>query len=113
MARKPADRTEGWKDDPKNPEFERYWRGKYWSEIRRPKNPEAWEAGQQAGKVKLSPVAPTPSGTAPIPGAGDGPLPTSPPAPPAGWYPDQIDPSRERYWTGTNWTYEVRPKQIR
>lgn len=37
MANKPDDRSAGWKPDPKDPALERYWRGSYWSEIRRPK----------------------------------------------------------------------------
>lgn len=112
MAKKPADREEGWKDDPKDPELERYWRGKYWSEIRRPKNPETFAARQEAAKLQLSTVAPTPSSTAPIPGsADDGALPTRPPIAPEGWYLDQLDPTQERYWTGTNWTYQVRPRR--
>src|SRR4051794_24208229 len=31
----------------------------------------------------------------------------SSPGTPAGWYPDNVDPSRVRYWDGTAWTEHV------
>jgi uncharacterized RDD family membrane protein YckC len=30
------------------------------------------------------------------------------PLPPAGWYPDPADETRQRYWNGTQWTMETR-----
>lgn len=32
----------------------------------------------------------------------------TPPAVPAGWYPDPSDPTRERYWEGLQWTQHTR-----
>jgi hypothetical protein len=29
---------------------------------------------------------------------------------PAGWYPDHYNPERERYWSGTEWTDDYRPR---
>jgi hypothetical protein len=29
---------------------------------------------------------------------------------PAGWYPDHYNPERERYWNGTQWTDDYRPR---
>lgn len=37
------------------------------------------------------------------------PVPTSPQAAPAGWYPDPADQTRERYWDGGQWTQHIRP----
>ncbi len=35
----------------------------------------------------------------------------TPPQPPAGWYPDQSDASKEVYWDGSTWTNARRPKE--
>jgi hypothetical protein len=32
--------------------------------------------------------------------------------PPAGWNPDPVDPSIDRYWDGQQWTGETRPKVV-
>lgn len=40
------------------------------------------------GSLGSAPAAPTPA----------------PQGPPAGWYPDQADPSKVRWWDGTRWT---------
>ena len=29
--------------------------------------------------------------------------------PPAGWYPDRLDPSKVRWWDGTSWTSHTHP----
>ncbi len=35
--------------------------------------------------------------------------PSSSPSPAAGWYPDPLDPSRERLWDGGQWSEQTRP----
>jgi Protein of unknown function (DUF2510) len=35
-------------------------------------------------------------------------MPTTSPAPPAGWYPDPREPDRFRYWNGQAWTADTR-----
>ncbi len=37
---------------------------------------------------------------------------SAPPPPPAGWYEDPGAPAAERYWGGSSWTSQTRPKQI-
>lgn len=35
----------------------------------------------------------------------------STPQPPAGWYPDQVNPQLVRWWDGRMWTHHVQPVQ--
>lgn len=37
----------------------------------------------------------------------------TPPSTPPGWYPDPDEPGRERYWDGSAWAVDVRPKGCR
>ena len=55
-----------------------------------------------AGRLTPVPDVPTPA------------APSSPPppqGPPAGWYPDQQNPSQVRWWDGQRWTEHVQPRQ--
>jgi uncharacterized membrane protein (DUF485 family) len=39
-------------------------------------------------------------------------VPDFPPSgPPPGWYPDPADPTQERFWGGSIWTHNVRPRE--
>jgi uncharacterized RDD family membrane protein YckC len=38
------------------------------------------------------------------------PAPQRPATPPTGWYPDPADKNRQRFWDGSNWTAETRPR---
>lgn len=83
------DRAPGWYDDPLIEGQQRNWDGTQWTnEVRKATastSPESEHSSVPAGPQ------PTSSGT----------------LPPAGWYPDNQDPTKQRWWNGSNWTNQV------
>ncbi|HEV2928958.1 MAG TPA: DUF2510 domain-containing protein, partial [Propionibacteriaceae bacterium] len=43
---------------------------------------------------------------------GSPPVPPGRHAAPGGWYADPVDPARERYWDGWQWSRNTRPREV-
>lgn len=89
----------GWFPDHSDETQERYWTGREWAEQWRPVESAADPA---------TPTTFTPPGHLEVAGGPTGdPEPAA--VPPADWYADPEDPSRQRYWDGQTWTNHFHP----
>lgn len=83
------ERDPGWYDDPLIEGQQRNWDGSQWTnEVR---EAPANKSPQSEPSTVSTDLSPTSAGT----------------LPPAGWYPDNHDPTKQRWWNGSNWTNQV------
>lgn len=100
----------GWYPDRNEANLARWWDGQQWTDQTQSTAPAAAAFDQPVSAAAFGFSDPAATAAAPDPAATAAPAPAAPAAAPSpGWYPDNRDPSLQRWWDGREWTAHTTP----